>query len=76
LHGCSGQLYRRYQDGTEDRIGALGLVLNAVVLFTTKSERPGRGSFRQAPLAGSLSGTDNPVSTVWARTGWTWGAGG
>lgn len=36
MHGCSGQLYQRYQDGMEDRIGALGLVLNAVVLFTTR----------------------------------------
>ncbi|MFF8916221.1 Tn3 family transposase [Streptomyces sp. NPDC015032] len=31
-----GQLYQRYQDGMEDQIGALGLVLNALVLFTTR----------------------------------------
>ena len=30
------QLYQRYQDGMEDQIGALGLVLNAVVLFNTR----------------------------------------
>jgi TnpA family transposase len=36
FHGKSGQLYQRNQDGMEDQIGALGLVLNAFVLFNTK----------------------------------------
>ncbi|MFF4505284.1 Tn3 family transposase [Streptomyces sp. NPDC001401] len=36
FHGRSGQLYQRYQDGMEDQIGALGLVLNALVLFNTR----------------------------------------
>jgi TnpA family transposase len=36
FHGKTGQLYQRYQDGMEDQIGALGLVLNAVVLFNTR----------------------------------------
>jgi hypothetical protein len=36
FHGRSGQFYQRYQDGMEDQIGALGLVLNALVLFTTR----------------------------------------
>ncbi|KWX04834.1 transposase [Carbonactinospora thermoautotrophica] len=36
FHGRSGQLYQRYHDGMEDQIGALGLVLNAVVLFNTR----------------------------------------
>ncbi|WP_435616135.1 Tn3 family transposase [Streptomyces coelicoflavus] len=36
FHGRSGQLYQRYQDGMEDQLGALGLVLNALVLFTTR----------------------------------------
>ena len=35
-HGKAGQLYQRYQDGMEDQIGALGLVLNALVLFNTR----------------------------------------
>jgi len=35
-HGRNGQLYQRYQDGMEDQIGALGLVLNALVLFNTR----------------------------------------
>lgn len=36
FHGRHGQLYQRYQDGMEDQIGALGLVLNALVLFNTR----------------------------------------
>jgi hypothetical protein len=36
FHGWSGQLYQRCQDGMEDQIGALGLVLNALVLFNTR----------------------------------------
>ena len=36
IFGRAGQLYQRYQDGMEDRIGALGLVLNALVLFNTR----------------------------------------
>ncbi|MBA9048683.1 hypothetical protein BJ996_005414 [Streptomyces phaeogriseichromatogenes] len=36
FHGRSGQLYQRYQDGMEDQIGALGLVLNALVLSNTR----------------------------------------
>ncbi|WP_107451406.1 Tn3 family transposase [Streptomyces sp. Ncost-T10-10d] len=31
-----GQLCQRYQDGAGDRIGCLGLVLNALVLFNTR----------------------------------------
>lgn len=31
FHGRAGQLYQRYQEGMEDHIGALGLVLNALV---------------------------------------------
>jgi TnpA family transposase len=37
FHGRSGQLHRRYQDGMEDQTGVLGLVLNAPVLFNTRS---------------------------------------
>lgn len=36
FHGRAGQLYQRYQDGMEDQIGALGLVLNALVLFNAR----------------------------------------
>ncbi|MBG6089617.1 TnpA family transposase [Actinomadura viridis] len=36
FHGKNGQLYQNYQEGMEDQIGALGLVLNAIVLFNTR----------------------------------------
>ncbi|MFC6883812.1 MULTISPECIES: Tn3 family transposase [Actinomadura] len=36
FHSRAGQLYQRYQDGMEDQIGVLGLVLNALVLFNTR----------------------------------------
>jgi hypothetical protein len=35
-HGKRGQIMQAYRDGQEDQIGALGLVLNAAVLWTTR----------------------------------------
>jgi TnpA family transposase len=35
FHGRKGRLYRRYYEGMEDQLGALGLVLNCVVLWNT-----------------------------------------
>ena len=34
-HGRRGELRKRYRDGQEDQLGALGLVVNAVVLWNT-----------------------------------------
>ena len=34
-HGRKGELHHRYQRGLENQLGALGLVLNCVVLWTT-----------------------------------------
>jgi TnpA family transposase len=36
LHGQRGELRQRYREGQEDQLGALGLVLNAVVLWNTR----------------------------------------
>lgn len=36
FHGARGELRQKYKDGQEDQIGALGLVLNIVVLFNTR----------------------------------------
>lgn len=36
FHGQRGELRQRYREGQEDQIAALGLVLNAVTLFTTR----------------------------------------
>jgi TnpA family transposase len=35
FHGRRGQIYQAYREGQEDQLGALGLVLNAVVLWNT-----------------------------------------
>ncbi len=34
-HGNHGKLRRRYRDGQEDQLGALGIVVNAIVLWNT-----------------------------------------
>jgi hypothetical protein len=36
FHGQRGELRQRYREGQEDQLGALGLVVNAVVLWTTR----------------------------------------
>jgi TnpA family transposase len=35
FHGRKGQLFHRYYDGLEDQLGALGIVLNCLVLWNT-----------------------------------------
>jgi TnpA family transposase len=35
FHGQRGELRQRYREGQEDRLGALGLVVNAIVLWNT-----------------------------------------
>ena len=35
FHGNKGELYQRYHTGMEDQLGALGLVLNCIVLWNT-----------------------------------------
>ena len=35
FHGQRGELRQRYREGQEDQLGALGLVLNAVILWNT-----------------------------------------
>jgi hypothetical protein len=36
FHGQHGQLRQRYREGQEDQLGALGLVLNAIVLWNAR----------------------------------------
>jgi len=36
FHGQRGQLRQRYREGQEDQLSALGLVLNAIVLWNTR----------------------------------------
>ncbi|MFJ3254655.1 Tn3 family transposase [Streptomyces sp. NPDC086771] len=35
-HGKRGTIHQAYREGMEDQLGALGLVLNAMVLWTTR----------------------------------------
>lgn len=35
-HGKRGTIHQAYRDGMEDQLGALALVINAIVLWTTK----------------------------------------
>ena len=35
LHGKQGELRQRYREGQEDQLGALGLVVNMIVLWNT-----------------------------------------
>ncbi|GAA4982942.1 hypothetical protein GCM10023317_07150 [Actinopolymorpha pittospori] len=35
-HGKRGTIHQAYRDGMEDQLGALGLVLNVIVLWTTR----------------------------------------
>ncbi|MER6691671.1 Tn3 family transposase [Streptomyces minutiscleroticus] len=35
-HGKRGTIHQAYRDGMEDQLGALGLILNAIVLWTTR----------------------------------------
>lgn len=35
FHGRRGELRQRYHDGQEDQLGALGLVVNVLVLWST-----------------------------------------
>ena len=34
-HGQRGEIYKRYREGQEDQLGALGLITNAVILWNT-----------------------------------------
>ncbi len=36
FHGRRGQIRQSYREGQEDQLGALGLVLNAVILWNTR----------------------------------------
>ena len=35
FHGKRGELRQRYRDGQEDQLGALGLVVNVIILWNT-----------------------------------------
>lgn len=36
FHGRRGEVRQRYREGQEDQLGALGLIVNALVLWNTR----------------------------------------
>ena len=48
FHGSKGELYQRYREGMEDQLGALGLVLNCIVLWNTVYINASLGQLRAA----------------------------
>jgi len=48
FHGSKGELYQRYREGMEDQLGALGLVLNCIVLWNTIYINASLGQLRAA----------------------------
>jgi TnpA family transposase len=48
-HGRRGQIMQAYREGQEDQLGALGLVLNAAVLWTTRYLDAAVAALRELP---------------------------
>jgi TnpA family transposase len=48
FHGQRGELRQAYREGQEDQLGALGLILNAVVLWNTRYTDAALGQLRAA----------------------------
>nr|WP_158251494.1 Tn3 family transposase [Cryobacterium sp. M91] len=48
FHGHRGELRQRYREGREDQLGALGLVVNAIVLWNTRYIDAALGELRRA----------------------------
>ena len=46
FHGQRGEFRQRYREGQEDQLGALGLVVNALVLWTTRYMDPALNHLR------------------------------
>ncbi|MHA0044111.1 Tn3 family transposase [Deinococcus sp. PEB2-63] len=50
FHGHKGELRQRYREGMEDQLGALGLVVNAIVLWNTRYMQVALEELRQAGM--------------------------
>jgi TnpA family transposase len=55
FHGQRGELRQRYREGQEDQLGALGLVVNAVVLWNTRYLDAALAEVRTAGVAVQLA---------------------
>jgi Tn3 transposase DDE domain len=73
-HGHRGQIRQAYREGQEDQLAALGLVLNAVVLWNTRyldaivESLRGSGQPVRDEAAARLSRSGTRTSTAWAAT--------
>lgn len=47
-HGQRGEIRKRYREGQEDQLGALGLVVNAVILWNTMYMQASLGHVSQS----------------------------
>ena len=79
FHGQRGEVRQRYREGQEDQLGALGLVVNAVVLWNTcymdaalaHLRRDGRGGEARGRRRGSHRWATS-TSTSWGGTRSRW----
>lgn len=55
FHGQRGELRQAYREGQEDQLGALGLVLNAVVLWNTRYVDAAVTALRSAARSAAVS---------------------
>ena len=73
-HGKKGTIHQAYRDGMEDQLGSLGLVLNAVVLWTTRyidaavAQLRAEGHEIRDEDVARLSRSSTRTSTSWAAT--------
>lgn len=75
FHGQRGELRQAYREGQEDQLGALGLVLNAVVLWNTRyidaavrALRAPTGSRSPTPMSPACRPSGTNTSTCSAAT--------
>ena len=66
FHGKKGELYQRYHEGMEDQLGALGLILNCVVLWNTRYVNAALDALRAQGYPGAPGGR-RPAITVHPR---------
>lgn len=64
FHGQRGELRQAYREGQEDQLGAIGLVLNAVVLWNTRYTDAAVAALRSSgyPAAGEDAARLSPLA--------------
>jgi TnpA family transposase len=67
FHGKRGELRQRYREGQEDQLGALGLVVNIIVLWNTRYMTAAVDRLKHSGYRGSVV-TFDPRAYQHART--------